>query len=161
MALILIFLLCAGSGASYLLELFSRQKQIGQMLQFIRYLRREIRCCGAPLSSLIFSDDCPKELPFLRCFENNCPFDLTSAYAKAKADSSNEMFFSSKEWQMADQLFSSLGRGDETEQQRIISLAEESFSLGEGEIKEMIGKKGKSALVLGCCAGAVTVLLLL
>jgi stage III sporulation protein AB len=131
------------------------------MLQLIRYLRREIRCYGAPLSSVIFSENCPKNLPLVRCFESNCPFDLISVYTKAKADSGTEMFFSSKDWQIADQLFFSLGQGDSSEQEILLSLAEESFSLGERELKDTIGKNGKSALVLGCCAGAVLVLLLL
>ena len=60
-----------------------------------------------------------------------------------------------------DDLFFNLGQGDSDEQERLLSQAESVFSQAEITVKEMLMKNGKSALVLGCCAGAVLVLLLL
>ena len=93
------------------------------------------------------------------CWEE--PFDLTENYRNSKENSQKETFFSSEEWRAMDDLFFNLGQGDSDEQERLLSQAESVFSQAEITVKEMLIKNGKSAFVLGCCAGAVLVLLLL
>ncbi len=159
--LFLVFLLCVGVSGIYVLELTARRRQISQMLRLIRYLRREIRCCAAPLHHILSSENCPKGLPLLRVFSFEDPFDLTENYRKSKDLCEKEMFFSPEEWTAADDLFFDLGQGDGEEQERLLLQAETIFSQAEITVKESLSKNGKSALVLGCCAGAVLVLLLL
>lgn len=159
--LILVFLLCAGCGAVYVLDLSVRRRQIGQMLELIRFLRREIRCSGTPLHHLLSSDSCPGELPLVREFNISEPFDLTESYEKAKCSCKSEMFFTEKEWATADELFYSLGQGDVTEQESRLSVSETAFLEAEREVRSIIGKNGKPAVILGCSAGAVLVLMLL
>ncbi len=159
--LILVFLLCAGCGIVYFLDLSARRRQIGQMLELIRYLQREIRCSYAPLHQIFSSDACPPQFPLLRDLDLSEPFDLAASYEKSKRSCKGEMFFSDDEWTAADQLFHSLGQGDGTEQEHRLSLAESVFSEAERSVKDSMGKNGKSAIVLGCSAGAVLVLMLL
>ncbi len=159
--MILVFLLCGGCGAVFLLELCCRRRQITQMLDIIRYLRRDICCSRAPLHHILSQESCPKELPLLQYMDFSEPFDLSASYLKAKAHSESEMFFSEEEWEASDALFSVLGLGDVTEQERCLSQAEGRFESSEKMAKELIGSKGKPALVLGCSAGVVLVLMLL
>lgn len=159
--LILVFLLCGGSGAVYVLDLSVRRRQISQMLDLIRFLRREIRCSGAPLHYLLSSTACPSDLPLVRDMDASEPFDLTVAYEKAKNVSKSEMFFTEKEWGIADELFYSLGQGDGEAQETLLSGSELAFLEAEREVRSVIGKNGKPAVVLGCSAGAVLVLMLL
>ena len=159
--LILIFLLCVGCGVIYALDLFARRRQIEQVLHLIRYLRREIRCFGAPLNQILSSPRCPSDLPFLHRMDFSEPFDLSAAYENAKRSCKGEMLFSDKEWDAADRLFLSLGQGDLSEQENQLSLAESAFSEAERDARESLGKNGKPAIVLGCSLGAVLVLMLL
>ncbi len=159
--MILVFLLCSGCGVVYVLDLSVRRKQIQEMLELIRYLRREIRCSYAPLHQILSSEYCPVKLPLLREMNLSEPFDLTESYQSSKCICKGEMFFSEREWEASDHLFLSLGRGDGAEQEERLSLAETAFLSAEQSAGEALGKKGKAAVVLGCSAGAVLVLMLL
>ena len=155
-----VFLISAGVGAVYALELYSKRRQIDGFLSLIRYLRREIRCSGAPLHRVLSDGDCSALFPLVREMDCTEPFDLREQYRKAKASSSGEIFFSESEWNACDELFDSLGRGDLEEQEHRLLLAEEFFTAARSSAQEAFGKKGKSALVLGCSAGAVLVMML-
>ena len=144
-----------------MLELYARKKQVGEILRLIRHLRREIRYSGAPLHHILASPSCPKNLPIFRWFQYEEPFDLTENYCKAKDFCRGEIFLSSEEKEALDDLFFDLGQGDQNEQERLLSLSETVFVQSEEQIKELLSKNGKSALVLGGAAGAVLVLLLL
>ncbi len=157
----LVFLLCGGWGGLYVLDLLARRRQIEQALGGIRYLRREIRCSQAPLHQILASESFPRQLPLFRRFSYEPPFDLTESYQSAKTACRGEMFFTSEEWKAMDDLFFSLGQGDCDEQERLLILAEESFREAHKTVLQTLSKNGKSSLVLGCCAGAVLVLLLL
>ena len=150
-----------GGGGIYVLQLSARRRQIEQTLRLIRYLRREIRCSAAPLHRILSSESCPCDLVLMQRFCWEEPFDLTGNYRNSKENSQKETFFSSEEWRAMDDLFFNLGQGDSDEQERLLSQAESVFSQAEITVKEMLMKNGKSALVLGGCAGAVLVLLLL
>ena len=158
-ALLLIFLLCGGIGVIYVLDLMTRRRQIEEMLAWIRFLRREIRCKSAPMAALL--SDKINSLPLFRDLKCEEPFDLAEAYERAKAVSHGEMLFGHEEWKAADELFCSLGIGDVTEQEHRLDLCEGVFSRSEEAAREALGKNGKSALVLGCSVGAVLVLMLM
>lgn len=145
----------------YVLDLWIRRRQVHQMVELIRYLRREIRCTAAPLHQILQSPSCPKELPLLQEMDLSEPFDLSEAYRKAKLQSESSMFFSSVEWAPAEELFLSLGQGDGLEQETLLQIGEAAFTEAERNVSTVIGKNGKPALVLGCSAGAVLVLMLL
>ena len=131
------------------------------MIRMIRYLQREIRCSGESLPRLISHPDCPRDLPLLRRLSCEEPFDLSDAYRNAKEKSQVEMFFSGNDWQLCDDLFESLGRGDLAEQDRRLTLGESAFLQAEQMISEKIRTTGRPAVVLGCSFGAVFVLLFL
>lgn len=159
--LILVFLLCAGCGGIYVLDLSARRRQIQQMQILIRHLRREIRCSYAPLCQVFSSEQCPKDLPLLREMDLSQPFDLITSYEKSKRTCKVEMFFTEEEWSASDQLFHSLGQGDLSEQETRLSLAESAFCEAEKNARNTMEKNGKPAIVLGCSLGAVLVLMLI
>lgn len=158
-ALLLIFLLCGGIGVIYVLDLMARRRQMVQMLEWIRFLRREIRCESASMSSLLRKK--VNTLPLLQALECREPFDLAEAYERAKIVSQGEMLFGHEEWNATDELFRSMGIGDVTEQENRLSLCEGVFLRSEESAREALGKNGKPALVLGCSVGAVLVLMLI
>ena len=145
----------------YVLELSARRRQIEQTLRLIRYLRREIRCSASPLHRIFSSEFCPRDFILIRRFCWEEPFDLTENYRNSKENSKGEMFFSAEEWRAMDDLFLNLGQGDSDEQERVLSRAETVFLQAEATVRQTLSKNGKSALVLGCCAGATLILLLL
>ncbi len=159
--LILVFLLCAGCGGVYVLDLSARRRQIRQMQDLIRYLRREIRCSGAPLHRILSSEQCPSDLPILREMELAEPFDLIASYENSKRSCNAEMFFTEEEWSASDHLFYALGQGDFVEQESRLSLAESAFSEAEKNAQKTMERNGKPAIVLGCSLGAVFVLMLI
>ena len=159
--LILVFLICAGCGVVYALDLSARRRQILEMQDLIRHLRREIRCSFAPLPRILSDHKSTSNLPLLREMELSEPFDLTVSYEKSKRSCHGEMFFTDAEWKVSDHLFYSLGQGDLAEQENCLLLAESSFCESEKNAKTAMEKNGKPAMVLGCSLGAVLVLMLL
>ena len=159
--LTLIFLLCAGCGVIYLLDLIARRSQILQMRDLIQFLHREIRLSHAPLNLLLKEEQAINGIPILREMDFSDPFDLHQSYEKAKRSCKGEMFFTDEEWRAADRLFLSIGQGDVSEQESCLSFAQSAFSQSEERVRDAIGKQGKSAIVLGCSMGAVLVLMLL
>lgn len=157
--LLTVFLLCAGIGIVYVLDLQARRRQIAQMLELIRFFRREIRCSFVPIPELLSRNTV--DLPLLRTIDHKTPFDLVASYQKAKTHSRSEMFFTEQDWNAVDALFSSLGQGDEAEQTEYLNACEAYFLQAEAESRELLYKKGRPALVLGGSAGAVLVLILL
>jgi stage III sporulation protein AB len=158
--LIVVFLISAGVGAVYALELLSKRRQIDGFLLLIRYLRREIRCSASPLHRIFSGVDCPVGFPLIREMNFSEPFDLCESYRRAKAKSKGEIFFSEQDWKNCDELFESLGRGDLQEQEQRLVTAEEYFNEARKSADDAVGKKGKSALVLGCSVGVVLVMML-
>ncbi len=143
----------------YVFELIARRRQIGQMLELIRFLRREIRCSGMAIPNLLGSY--PSDLPILSEMDCSEPFDLVSSYDNAKKNSRGEMLLKEEEWSATDELFYSLGLGDVEEQQTRLTVCEKTFLQVEKEAKEAIKRNGKPAVVLGCSVGAVLVMMLL
>ncbi len=143
-----------------LLELSCRRRQLCEMLDLISYLRREISCSCAPLHQIFSNESCPKNLPLLRQMDFREPFDLAESYGTAKNKTAGEMFFSDSDWTACDALFTSLGFGDLSEQERRLSRGEIQFSEAEKSVRELTRTKGRPALVLGCSAGIVLVLML-
>ncbi len=159
--LILVFLLCAGCGGIYVLDLSARHRQIRQMQDLIRYLRREIRCSCAPLHRILSAEQCPSDLPLLREMELEEPFDLIASYERSKRSCNAEMFFTEEEWSAANHLFYALGQGDLSEQENRLMLAESAFCEAEKKARNTMEKNGRPAIVLGCSLGAVLVLMLI
>lgn len=145
----------------YALDLSARRRQILEMQDLIRCLRREIRCSYAPLPRILSDQKSASNLPLLREMELSDPFDLTASYEKSKRFCRGEMFFTEAEWKVSDQLFHSLGQGDVTEQENCLLLADSAFCEAEKNAKTAMEKNGKPAMVLGCSLGAVLVLMLL
>lgn len=145
----------------YALDLSARRRQILEMQNLIRYLRREIRCSFAPLPQILAEYQSSTDLPLVRDMELSEPFDLTASYEKSKRSCHGEMFFTDGEWSVSDHLFHSLGQGDLAEQENCLLLAESSFCQAEKDAKTAMEKNGKPAMVLGCSLGAVLVLMLL
>ena len=154
-----LLLLCVGLGLIYVLELLARRRQIEEMVRFLRYLRREIRCHACPIGDLLngFCTD----LPILTKMELEEPFDLVGSYERAKSAASREMFFDPSDWQAADELFHTLGSGDVEAQEENLRICEELFCRSAGTLREKIARNGKPALVLGLSTGFVLVLLLI
>ena len=133
--------------------------RLEQMLDVIRYLRREIRCSSIPLPRLLAS--CDTALPLLSAMNCEEPFDLVSSYLAAKEVCRGEMLFCEDAWRATDRLFLSLGRGDLTAQEECFSVCETVFQTELEGMREKIVRNGKPALVLGCSVGAVFVLMFL
>ena len=131
------------------------------MRDLIQFLSREIRLSHTPLNVLLKEKQGPSSLPVLREMDFTDPFDLMQSYEKAKQICKGEMFFTEDEWRASDRLFSSLGQGDVSEQENCLTFALSAFSESETQVRDSIGKNGKSAVVLGCSLGAVLVLMLL
>ena len=129
------------------------------MLELIRFFRREIRCSFLPLPDIISQS--PQSLPLVSAFDTQEPFDLVLSYEKAKESSFEEMFFTKEDWASVDALFRSLGKGDGAEQTEYLNFCEDYFLRAEAESAEALGKKGKPAVVLGCAAGTMLILLLM
>ena len=153
-----LFLLFTGFGLMYVVELLARRRQVEEVIRFVRYLRREIRCSGRPLVDLL--DSYESDLPILVHMDCAEPFDLLSCYKKAKKESFKEMFFDPSDWRALDTLFETLGNGDSLAQEESLKICEESFGHSSVALREKVVRNGKPALVLGASAGAVLVLLL-
>jgi hypothetical protein len=129
------------------------------MIRFLRYLRREIRCQSRPIVDLLNSFQ--TDLPVLCKMELREPFDLLCSYRDAKIRTAGEMFFSSADWQAADELFCVLGHGDLEAQDESLRICEEAFCRSVGCLREKVARNGKPAMVLGVSVGAVLILLLI
>ncbi len=124
-------------------------------------MRRDISCSYAPLHQILKSESCPKSLPFLQQMSFAEPFDLSASYTDAKAKAKGEMFFTEQEWSACDMLFSSLGQGDVSEQERRLAQAKLQFDESEKIVRDLTRTKGKPALVIGCSVGIFFVLMLI
>lgn len=154
-----LFTLCALLGIGYATELIAHRRRIAALLRAMRYLRREIRCHVRPLPDIL--RECPEPLPLFAQMDVTPPFDLPCAYRRARERCTDVWPLSEEEWQTLDDLFLILGQGDPQEQIRSIDLCSESLERCEKDLRERVERNGKPAIVLGCCAGAFLVLMLL
>ncbi|MBQ4322709.1 MAG: stage III sporulation protein AB [Clostridia bacterium] len=146
-------------GLIYVLELRARRCQLMKGIEFLRYLRREIRWTSTTIPQLI--RNCPVDFPLASAMDCSEPFDLTSAYREALDQCGKELFFRAEEREAMDRLFLSLGQGDLTSQEECLKACEETFLRCVEGTGVLLSRNGKSAVVLGASFGAVLVLLLL
>ena len=136
-----------------------RRKELTQMADLVRRLRREIRFSALPLNRILF--DCREDHPLILAMDCSEPFDLDQSYRLASDAVRKESFLNRGDWAILDRLFRSLGRGDLSEQEACLALCEEELSRRESEARDSFGKRAKPALVLSSSAGAILWLLTL